>query len=328
METLLGPASAVGETAAVAAATFWAAGSLLFASASRRAGPWAVNQFRLFAATILLGLAFAAQGALSGFEPAPPARQTALLVVSGVIGLVIGDAALFRAWTILGARRVALLGSTAPVLVALLAGPLLGERLGWAGVAGMCVTLGGIVWVVADRRDHGDPVRGSTAEGIAYTVVASLGQAVGAVLAKAGLGLAAPGTPLGDFASAGGEEPRSLSPLLAVVIRMTVACVALALFTVPTGRIREIRGLVADRRALGRASAAMFLGTFLGVWLSLIAFAHTETGIAQTLLCLTPVLVLPMARFATADRPPARAWIGAVVAVAGVTLIAFRHRVE
>lgn len=320
------PSSVVGESAAVAAATLWAVGSLLFASASRRAGPWAVNQFRLFTAAPALCVAFLVQATLFGFEGAPPARQTLLLVVSGVIGLTLGDAALFRAWMILGARRVALLGAVAPIMVALLAAPLLGERLGWAGVAGMAVTLAGILWVLADRSEVGAPVHGSAAEGIALTVVASAGQAIGAVLAKAGLGLADAASPLGAFAAAGDEPVREISPLLAVAIRMSVGAAALALYTVPAGRAREVLPLVTNRDALTRAAGATFLGTFCGVWLSVVAFAHTETGVAQTLLALTPVLVLPMARFATSDRPPLRAWVGALVAVAGVALLALRHR--
>ena len=79
----------IGETAAVTAATFWAAGSFLFASAARRAGPWAVNQFRLFAATALLAVTFLAGGLLHGFEALPPWRQSLLLLASGVVGLVL-----------------------------------------------------------------------------------------------------------------------------------------------------------------------------------------------------------------------------------------------
>jgi drug/metabolite transporter (DMT)-like permease len=317
----------VGETAAVVAATFWAVSSLLFASVSRRAGPWAVNQFRLFGATILLSLALAAQAWAGNAGGAPPARQTTLLLASGVVGLTLGDGALFRSFYILGARRVSLLTALAPVFVAILAGPVLGERIGLVGLAGMGCTLAGVVWVIADRRDTGDPVRGSVTEGVTLGVLASLGQAAGAVLTKAGLGLAPPDSPLGSWAAAG-DAVRPVEPLTAVVLRMSVATAALAIWTVPTGRIREVAALWTDRRTALASSTAMFLGTFCGVWLSLVAFAHTETAVAQTLLSLTPVLVLPIARFATADRPPPRAWIGALVAIVGVALLAFRERLS
>lgn len=315
----------MGESAALACAACWALSTVCFTAASRRAGATAVNQFRLLVACLLLGLAFVVFGIVQGFEAAPPTRQALLLSASGIVGLTLGDAALFRAFVILGARRVSLLTALAPVMVALLAAWLLGERIGLVGVAGMSLTLAGIAWVVLDRSHGGDPVRGSVGEGLALGVCAAVGQASGAVLSKAGLGQVGPDTPLGALAF-GGEAPHIVTPLLGTLLRMLVGTAGLLLFTIPTGRLRQTADVVRDRTTLGWSLGGSFFGPAVGVWLSLVAFAHTEAAIAQTLLALATVLVLPASRFLTGERANPRAYVGAALAVGGVALLAFRHR--
>ncbi|MCE9637649.1 MAG: DMT family transporter [Planctomycetes bacterium] len=315
----------VGESAALACAACWALSTVSFTAASRRAGATAVNQFRLLVACVLLGVAFVVCGIAQGFEAAPPTRQALLLSASGVVGLTLGDAALFRAFVILGARRVSLLTALAPVIVALLAAWLLGERIGPVGIAGMALTLAGIAWVVLDRTHGGEAVRGSIGEGIALGVCAALGQAGGAVLSKAGLGQVGADTPLGGLAF-GGAHPQVVTPLLGTLLRMLVGTAALLVFTILTGRLRQTADVVRDRTALGWSLAGSVFGPAVGVWLSLVAFAHTEAAIAQTLLALATVLVLPASRFLTGERANPRAYVGAAIAVGGVALLAFRQR--
>jgi drug/metabolite transporter (DMT)-like permease len=133
----------LGEAAALTTAVSWAGSSLLFTAASRRQGAAELNLVRLVGATVLLGAAVA----VTSGSFAVPSGQTAALVLSGLIGLSIGDLALFNGMRILGPRRAMLLMSLAPVGTGLLMVPLLGETLGLIGVAGMAVTIGGVGWV-------------------------------------------------------------------------------------------------------------------------------------------------------------------------------------
>lgn len=326
MEPVVPPFVPLGESAALACAACWALSTVCFTAASRRCGATAVNQFRLLLACVLLAAAFAVCGLVQGFEAAPPTRQALLLGASGIVGLTLGDAALFRAFVILGARRVSLLTALAPVFVALLAAWLLGERIGVVGIAGMVLTLAGVAWVVLDRSHGGEAVRGSVGEGVALGVCAALGQAGGAILSKAGLGQIGAHSAFGAFAF-GGEAPQVVTPLLGTLLRMLVGTAGLLLFTIPTGRLRSTADVVRDRTTLGWALGGAFFGPSLGVWLSLVAFAHTEAAVAQTLLALATVLVLPASRFLTGEKANPRAWVGAALAVAGVALLAFRDRI-
>ena len=64
------------------------------------------------------------------------------------------------------------------------------------------------------------------------------------------------------------------------------------------------------------------LGPVLGVWMSLVAVRALDAGVASTLMGLSPVLVLPIARIVDRERIGWRAAIGAAVAVGGVILLA------
>ena len=64
-----------------------------------------------------------------------------------------------------------------------------------------------------------------------------------------------------------------------------------------------------------------FTGPFLGVSLSLVALSAAPVGIASTLMALTPVLLLPISRFAFKERITLRATIGTALAVGGVAVL-------
>ncbi|MFB2552061.1 EamA family transporter, partial [Ensifer soli] len=77
-------------------------------------------------------------------------------------------------------------------------------------------------------------------------------------------------------------------------------------------------------RSLGLALASAFFGTTLGMSLLMAALHEGDVGIVATLSSMTPVVVLPMVWLRTGERPPARAWLGAALAIAGTALISLR----
>ena len=91
-------------------------------------------------------------------------------------------------------------------------------------------------------------------------------------------------------------------------------------------RVRLARTARAERTGSPRVGfmltvAGTVVGPVLGVWLSLIAADATDVGIAQTLLSLTPIFILPYAAFIEREHVSWRAVIGAVIAVIGVAVV-------
>ncbi|MCU0290473.1 MAG: DMT family transporter [Thermoanaerobaculaceae bacterium] len=288
----------VGELAALAAATLWGFTSVFFFSvAAHRIGALRVNLLRLPLGWALLGLTLL----VKGMSPITDAGSLALLAVSGVIGLAIGDLAYFAAMRRIGPRLAVLLQSLAPLFAAGIGAALLHEIPGPLAGTGIVLTLGGVFWVVLERRDEGMPP-GHHAWGVVLAVIAAFCQGLGLVLAKWGM--------------AGG-----LHPLAASWLRMTAGTAAIWLGAVLAGRIRDLDLRGSLRLAWPQVVGGAVMGPFLGATLSLVAARHTEVGVAATLMATTPIIVIPLVMLTERYRPSWRALAGTIVAIVGIALL-------
>lgn len=291
----------VGEISALATAAFWSGSAVVFAAATARAGAIPVNVGRLILAALYLGILIP----VMGFDARLSMTQTCLLALSGLVGLAFGDSFLFKAFGELGARVTMLIMSTSPAVAALLAWILLHETLSPYGILGILVTLAGVALVVAGG-DGGAPAPFAW-RGVTFAVLAAVGQGVGLIFAK--------------MAFIEGE----VNGFVATLVRI---CASL-LVMVPLG-IAESRASGAfrvfrtDRRALGLTALGAILGPFLGISFSLIAVAHTDVGIAATIMATVPILMLPLVHFVYRERLSWRAVAGAVIAVGGVAILFLR----
>ncbi|HVN74975.1 MAG TPA: DMT family transporter [Thermoanaerobaculaceae bacterium] len=287
-----------GELAALGTATCWSFTGLFFAEAARRVGALRVNLLRLPVALALLTLALVATGgSLSTLD----ARRVGWLAASGIVGLVIGDLALFEAMRRIGPRLSLLIMSLAPISASVTGLLMLGERPGRMALLGIAVTLAGVTWVVGERG-AGHAPGSHEAIGVVLATLGAVCQGFGLVLAKVGMA---------------GEVPA----LAATWVRMCTATASIWLLTVLSGRARHVAPSEAARKAgLPILGGAVF-GPFLGVWLSLLAARLTEVGVAATIMATTPVLVIPILAVSERYRPTARAVVGTLVTVVGVALL-------
>ena len=292
----------LGEIAALGTAVLWSFTSVLFTLAGRRVGSVVVNRTRLAVALLFLILTHAAlQGQLLPL-PIEPGRFT-WLALSGIIGLVLGDAALFQALVLVGPRLSTLMMAAVPVISTFLAWAFLDERLSSLQLLAVGITVGGIAWVVAERR--GGQIESERKQyllGILAGLGGAVGQAVGLVTAKLGM--------TGDY-----------PPLSGVVVRMLAAALAMWLWTLLKGEGRSTIQKARTGKAGMLIVAGAFVGPFLGVWLSLIAIDATLVGLASTLMALTPIFVIPLVRIVFDERVSYRAILGTVVALVGVAMI-------
>jgi len=297
-----------GEIAAVATAFLWSFTSLFFTSAGRRIGSYWVNKFRIPVAIVLLGATlFITTGRLLPEDVSSHAYY--YLMASGIIGLAIGDTFLFRAFVILGPRITLLIFTTSPIITAIYAWILLGETLNLTAIIGIAVTLTGVAWVTAERRHKQEKQvankyadKGSRTTGVFLALAGAAGQAIGLVLAKAGMN-------------------DGLDPLPATFIRMVSAGVIIWLYSLIAGDIKDIGKRYRDGKALLLATGGAICGPFLGVWMSLVAVHNTEAGIAASIIATVPVLVIPLVVLFYKEKVSMRAIIGAIVAIAGVAIL-------
>jgi drug/metabolite transporter (DMT)-like permease len=293
----------MGAIAALLTASCWAFSSIVFTFGSKQVGSLTANRLRLLIAAVLLVLThwiFIGQV----FPIGASADRWLWLGLSGVVGLMLGDLSLFQSLVMVGPRLAMLLMSFSPVISTLLAWIFLSEALSFTEIAGILLCVAGIAWVVMEQQDNDGVVRNKKNYilGILCGLGGATGQAVGLILAKKGL--------YGDF-----------SPLSAVVIRMTVATLLIWIlaFLMRQG-LTSLRA-IKNPPAMRSIFVGALIGSYVGIWLSLIAVQETFVGIASTLMALTPVIMLPIARWFYKERISNRAIFGTTTAMAGIALI-------
>ena len=308
-----------GQAAGVATSGLWTATSLLFTAAAQRLGAVAMNAIRITFACALLAIT---HRLLYGrWLPDAVGGQVAFLAASGVVGLSLGDLALFASFVEIGPRRAMLVMTTAPIFAALFGWFALGETLGWLGLMGMALTVGGVAWVVAERPKTlvtpGDTHPKRRVRGVILALIGSACQAGGLWLSKQGMG------------HGWLPDDEHLSAQAATLVRMLFAWMGmlpiLAIYAHREAKRRRA-GLYPERVGSRRAGlifafCGSVTGPFLGVWMSLVAADHASLGVAQTCCSLSPVLILPFAATIHKEHISYRAIIGAIVAVAGVALL-------
>jgi len=300
--------SHLGEFAALLTTLFWTITALAFETASKRIGSMHVNLLRLGVAGILLSVFSYFYRGL--FLPSDADLHTWIwLAISGIVGFIIGDYCLFKAYVITGARVAMLLMTLAPVFAAFTAWIMLGEVLSGKSMLAMFITLGGIALVIFTRTQDSSSSGAKSkrrysmsypVKGVVLGVIAAAGQGVGLVLSKYGM--------------------REYDPFAASHIRVITGFIGFAILFFILGRWKELPTSFRDTKAMKLLVVGSIFGPFLGVSFSLMAVQHTNAGIAQTIMSLTPVFIIPPAVLINKERVTVREIIGAVIAVCGAVM--------
>ncbi len=293
----------VGELSALLTAFLWSGTSMVFTEATTRVGSIQVNISRMILALIFLVITVW----LLGLDYTISTSQILNLTWSGIIGLVVGDSFLFRAFKDIGARLSMLIMSLVPAMSAIMGLLFLGETLTTLGVTGMLITMTGIALVVLERQPAATAKYNMTGKGLIFALLGAFGQATGLIFAKFALN----------------EAP--LHGMVATTFRIAAA---LVLFLPAALLFRwyknPIRVYASDKKALAFTTAGAILGPYLGITFSLVAIAHTKVAIATTIMALPPIIMLPLVWVVYRERLTPRAVIGAALAVAGVALLFLR----
>ena len=297
----------VGEAAAILASGFWTICSIFFTSAGKKIGSLSVNAYRTVFAVVFLALTRAVL--LGSLLPIASSTQWFWMGLSGVLGLSIGDSGLFAAYLTIGPRRSLLLMALSPIFAAVGAYLMLGEAIPAFDIVGMAITLAGVILVILEREEQSGelPVaKKLKVYGVLFGLIAAAGQGSGLVFAKKGIDL---------------YPEVTLDPLSATLMRMILAGLALWVVLPIAGRWPELRTAAKNGKGIRDTTAAAILGPFLGVTLSMFAVTYTQTGVAQTLLSLMPVMIIPVVWVLYRQRTSWRGIFGALTAVIGVAIL-------
>jgi drug/metabolite transporter (DMT)-like permease len=290
-----------GEIAAILTAICWAITSVSFEDAGKKIGSMNLNLLRLLLAIVFLCIFTIFS---RGFVlPVDASLNTWLwLLLSGFVGIVIGDFLLFEAFVRIGARISMLIFASVPPLSGIMAYLFLGETMTMMQIIGMVVTLFGIALVILDGKSENGKVKfAHPILGILLAFGGALGQSAGYIIGKFGMA---------DYDAFAATQIRVIAGIIGFVILFTVM-----------GQWKKFANVLRAPKKLKSTVVGSFFGPFLGISLSLYAVQRINPGVASTLISITPVLLIPYAIFIKKEKVHIKEIIGSIVAVGGLAIM-------
>jgi drug/metabolite transporter (DMT)-like permease len=294
---------------AVLTTLLWSLSTVLANKSQQAVGPMRANLGRLLLALVFLGLwAFTFGGGFSG-------AGRDWFLISGLVGMGLGDVAFFAALALLGSRLTIVISQCLSVPIAILVEWLwLGTRLTGAQLGCSVVILGGITLALWPKKDYASAFK-VTWLGVAVGTLSAAGQGIGAVLSRKGFELAAlAGDPTDGLTAA-------FQRIIGGILFTTVWFVVLHFMHTrhqparPAPALRDYRWVVANA----------FAGPIFGMGTYQMALAVAPSGIVLPITATTPLLVIPVAYWLEGERPLKRSIVGGVIAVAGAVTLTLVH---
>jgi len=301
--------------------------SAIFANRSIKAvGSTRANLGRLLVAALVLGIyAHTVGHGLSG-------SATPWLLLSGLIGMGLGDLASFGALPILGSRLTVLVTQCVAAPLAAVAEYLwLGTTMSPLQILWSAVILAGVGFALMPSKAHPPRVR-IRPIGFLWGLAAAAGQGIGAVLSRKASDVAAEAGQALDGIT--GAYQRILGGLV-----ITVAFFAIRGSVVEWRRRQSIFSLARVSSATANDSGSSpavlapsgrdylwiplnaLCGAIIGVSCYQWALFTTPSGLVLPIVATTPLVIVPLAFWIEKERPTRRSLVGAVIAVAGAVAL-------
>ena len=306
-----------GELISIAVATSWTACAMFAEVASKRMGSLPFNVVRMTLSLLMLA------GVMWFFTGMPypvgaDASTWFWLSLSGFVGYVLGDFCLFNSYILIGSRYGQLLMTLAPPAAAIFGWMILDQSMSWIAILGMCVTSFGIATAIyRPKKDKNERI---PLKGVLFGIGAGIGQGIGLVLSAKGLMHYESTVQSMGIEFMHGASASTILPFASTAIRAVTGLIGFSIWTVINGEQSKLKEGIRDHRTMLAALGATITGPFIGVSLSLMATLYTSIGIAQTIMALTPVLIILPTYLFFHQKILLREVIGAVISVCGVAL--------
>ena len=288
-----------------------------FTDVARKWGPVAVNHFRLLLAFIVLSIIVMIIDKKTPITlfTSPSSTEYLYLSASGIFGLAIGDYFGFHCLAILGEKKYSILNTIGPGAALGFGFVMIGERLDFIGILGMVISIAGMIWFIqaSDTKEldkHVTHEYGKVSKGVLFGLLAGICQGLHMTLSKKGLT----------------DETTLISPIHATWIRVFAATLAYFVFTFATGKLKEkvIAPILEEKTTLLKATLATIFGLVLSIVLVMWSLTMCKVAIAQTILSLTPIIIMPVAYILYKEKMTIQTVFAGIVSIFGVYVLIWR----
>lgn len=289
----------VGEIAALTTALCWAVAARVFRILGRSFSPISLNFYKGLVAIVLLAIV------TQFFVPSVNLPQSAYLwlLLSGVIGIGLGDTFFFQALNKIGDSQSILIAETlAPIFTALMAMAWINEWLSWQQWVGIAVVIFSVDMIVKMQKRATNKL--FALSGYVYAGLAALCQAAGAVISRDML------TSYPHLDAFNASQIRLVGGMAIIVVLMFAM----------RQKWRPTTDTPAKTWRL--FAVATVLGTVAALYLQMVAFANTKAAIVQTLFATSVVLSLGVA-LVLGEKVNKKTALWSVLALVGVGILVF-----
>jgi len=287
---------------ALLAAFSWSISSLISADITRILGGIGFNRLRLIFVSIML-LSYAT---FQKTWDTINIEYLNVIIVSGVIGIFLGDTLLFMALKRIGPRRNNILFSLAAPFTVILNILALQQKMSLIEITGCILVFIGVVVAISygnskNNNHRWELIEGSIKIGILFGILAALCQSIGLIMMK----------PILD---------QGADPIASAAIRCTISALLLSLTYISKSNFIS-SNINYTTSTILKTIISGFLGMALGMSLLLIALQKADAGIVATLSSTSPIMILFLLWIITKKIPSIGAWIGTIIAIIGTGLI-------
>lgn len=289
------------------AAFFFALNATCASHSVQALGTLRANFGRLIVAACVLGLfAHTVGGGLTS-------ASLGWFMLSGLIGMGLGDLGVYAALPLLGSRLTVLMTQCLAAPIAALGEWLwLGTKLTTLQALWGSVILVGVAVAIMPSKSSPPKVRVRPI-GFLFGLVAAAGQGFGALVSRKGVTVAT---------TAGEHVANATFGLTATYHRILAGLIFISLWFLVLRLFRRLPPAPVLGPGQRRAShqwvlANAMCGPVAGVGCYQWALATTPSGLVLPIVATTPLLSIPIAFWLEGDRPSRRSIVGAVIAVAG-----------
>lgn len=285
--------------AALGAAFCWSCASIIARHPVKEIGSFSFVRIRMV--VVFLPMLF--YSIISGKLLLLQANQINLIILSGLIGIFLGDSCLFFCLKNLGPRKAQLLFCLHAPFTAILASFFFNDLWTWQLVYGTFFVCSGIILAISFGKKeivNTDLTPKKIRVSIILGIIAAMSQAVGILLLK----------PIFLDETA---DIFTISTLRVGIAALALVCVRIS----PKFKARKPLTL----KIFSKTAINGILAIGIGMTLVVFALKKGNAGIVATLSATTPVIILPLLWLVDKKKPHIFAWIGALLSVIGCFFI-------
>ena len=290
----------IGEILSLLTAVFWAVAVILFKKSGETVHPIGLNLFKNAMGFLLILIT------MGLFKEALfhqiPLADYGVLMLSGAIGIGIGDTLLFACLNLLGAGLTAIVDCLYSPFIIVLAVLFLGESLTFLQIFGAVLVVFAVLTITL-KGGGLDIDRHKFIRGIIFGILAMLSTAVGVVIVKPLL---------------------SRIPFLwATEVRLLGALLMLTLILLFHHGRRKILSSILDKKSRLYVIAGSFFGAYMAMLFWLGGMKFTQASIAAALNQTNSIFIVILAAVWLKEPLNARRIFAIIIAFLGVILVSF-----